>query len=349
MNRIPRGYLGNLIALSVGLFVAVIFAEVISRLVIPIFPGAKKLGLDGEMLNINNMQSGAVYRQYSEEYDALTTITSKGYRIPEATKSPEFIFLGDSFTFGQGLSDKETFPFLFCTTLQVSCSNLGVPGASTISELDRLETFLANEEWNPQHVFVFIHAMTQFMGAGNDLYDNIKTTEPSKKLAVIAASASHTTDSQNARVEGYTFSDFMYSFLDTRKTLLRHSNLARVVKFYFGPQLKKALAPHPKEDTLEHALSLMKEQLVRFQRLGEEHHFTIHLFLIHPIQDIMRGSYQDTIVKMQSISPKPIHSTAHLFLRSSKQYYFPLDGHLNPRGSKKIASYLLSEFGSLKR
>lgn len=349
MNRTPQAYLGNLIALSVGLFVAVILAEVISRLVIPIFPGAKKLGLAGEVLKTNSIQTGAVYRQYSAEYDALTTITSKGYRIPEAGKNPEFIFLGDSFTFGQGLSDEETFPFLFCTTLQVSCSNLGVPGASTISELDRLEAFIDNEEWNPQHVFLFIYAMTQFMGAGNDLYDNIKTIERSKKLDLIAASESNTTDSQNAIVGGHDFSDLMYSFLDFRKTTLRHSNLARVLKFYFGPQIKKSFAPHTQKDTQEHALSLMKEQLARFKRLGEQHHFTIHLFLIHPIQDIMRGSYQDTILKMQSISPTTIHSTAHLFLLSSEQYYFPLDGHLNPRGSQKIASYLLSDFGNLKR
>ena len=313
MVRMPRGYFGNLIALSVGVIVAVLFAEVISRLVIPIFPGTKILGLDGEMLNINYIQSGAVYRQYSAEYDALTTITPKGYRIPEAMKNPEFIFLGDSFTFGQGLSDEETFPFLFCTRLQVSCSNLGVPGASTISELDRLEAFLANEEWNPQHVFLFIYAMTQFMGAGNDLHDNMKTLEQSKKLDLIPSSENNTSNSHNSKVGTHDASDLMHSVLDFRKTILRHSNLARALKFYFGPQIKKLFAPHTKKETLEHALSLMKEQLARFKRLGEEHHFTIHLFLIHPVQDIMRGSYQDTMKKMQSLSPAPIHSTAHLF------------------------------------
>ena len=52
---------------------------------------------------------GTRYRQVSSEYDALTTITAEGYRVP-APKGPlDVIFLGDSFTFGSGLADDETF------------------------------------------------------------------------------------------------------------------------------------------------------------------------------------------------------------------------------------------------
>jgi len=347
LKKTKQAYLGNLVAVSLGILVALIFAEVISRVFIPMFPGAKKLGLNGEVLNIDSVQPGAVYRQYSEEYDVVTTITPKGYRIPEVADNPQIIFLGDSFTFGQGLSDEHTFPFLFCKSPPISCANLGVPGASTISELDRLEEFLAREGWSPQHVFLFIFAMTQFLGAGNDLYDNIKTLEQRKNLNLISHSPGNIFSPSYVIMNTDIFSEFSYFLLDFRETILKHSNIARVLKFYFGPQLKELLAPAAKEETLNHALSLMKEQLSRFERLGGQFDFTTHIFLIHPVQDILRGSYHDTILKLQSISSKTLHSTANLFHPHPEQYYFPLDGHLTEKGSQKVADYLLSNFSDL--
>ena len=311
------------------------------------FPGAKKLDLNGEVLNIDSVQPGAVYRQYSEEYDAVTTITQKGYRIPEAGDNPQIIFLGDSFTFGQGLSDEQTFPFLFCKSFPISCANLGVPGASTTSELDRLEEFLASEEWSPQHVLLFIFAMTNFLGAGNDLYDNIKAFEQAKKMKIISYSPGNFSSPSYVKMNTDIFSEFLYFLLEFRKTLLKYSNLARVVKFYFGPQLKELFAPSARKETLNHALSLMKEQLTRFERLAVQFGFTPHIFLIHPVQDILRGSYHDTIFSLQSISSKTIHSTAHLFLPDPEPFFFPLDGHLNGEGSQKVAEYLLSDFRAL--
>ena len=107
----------------------------------------------------------------------MTTITAGGYRAPEARRNPAFVFIGDSFTFGQGLSDAETFPAIFCRALAASCANLGVPGASTTSAIDRLEHYLSEEQWRPHHVLLFMLAMTEFMGEGNDLYDNLMAAE----------------------------------------------------------------------------------------------------------------------------------------------------------------------------
>lgn len=347
MKQTNPAFWGNVFAVSFGVLVALILAELISRVFIPIFPGTKQLELDGQELNIDYVQKGAVYRQYSEEYDALTTITPKGYRMPAVADNPQMIFLGDSFTFGQGLSDEHTFPYLFCNTLQTSCANLGFPGGSTISELDRLEAFVAREGWRPQHVLLFVFAMTQFLGAGNDLYDNIRTEENLKKFALISYPTRHISTLSYVTMNNDMLSDFLYFVLDFRKTILEHSNFARVLKFYFGPQLKEFLAPAIKEETLDHALSLMKEQLNRFVKLGEQFEFTAHIFLIHPVQDLLRGSYHHTISRFRSISPITVHSTAHVFFPNPEQYYFPLDGHLNEKGSKQVAAYLLSDFSNL--
>ena len=39
---------------------------------------------------------------------------------------------------------------------------------------------------------------------------------------------------------------------------------------------------------------------------------------------------------------KPVVPTAELFLDSPAQYYFAFDGHLNPKGSKRVADFLIS-------
>lgn len=336
-----KRYLGISLLLCSGLLIGLFTAEGLSRIFLPVFPGSQILSLEGEELNkwpcfgCRGDQSPRVYRMYSEEYDALTTFTEKGYRVPESVGDPEIVFIGDSFTFGQGLSDKETFVYIFCTTLQVSCVNLAFPGASTISELNRLEKVLTAEGWRPKHVVLFILAMTQFMGEGNDLSDNLRDYKESNRS---------TLPNNSKPLNSSVIDNFLFLLLTYRRPILEHSNLARIVKFHFGPQIKRYLAPSPTEDLLNKSLSITKEQLNRLERLGREHNFEYHIFLIHPVQDISRGSHQDTLAKLQSISPNTIIPTAHLFQPDPDQYYFPLDGHFNAAGSQKIANYLLSEW-----
>lgn len=323
-----------------GVLAALVIAEGLSRLFLPVFAGAKRLSLEGEELDIRPLQPGVMYRQLSEEYDALVTITQGGYRVPEARGGPEIIFLGDSFTFGQGLSDDETFAYVFCATAQVSCANLGVPGASTIDELDRLEKFLSREAWHPKHVFLFMLAMSQFMGAGNDFYDNLKTYEESDRSAALNGPSPNFRNSAGPSTHNRVLS----WFVAFGRSTLKYSNLSRVVKFRAGPQIKNLLAPAPGEEKLNKSLSITKEQLLRLESLAQKYDFEYHIFLIHPVQDISRGSHQDTYEKLQSISPKAVIPTAQLFQPSPGQYYYQYDGHLNPMGSEKIANYLLSEY-----
>ena len=124
---------------------------------------------------------------------------------------------------------------------------------------------------------------------------------------------------------------------------LRYSNLARVLKFYLGPAIKAVVSPRPSDDLLEEALLATQIQLARVDRLAAAYRFEYEIFLIHPVQDILRGSDGDTVTRIEAISPVPIRSTARLFGPSAADFYFPLDGHLNPAGSQKVADYVVRE------
>lgn len=317
---------GNLTALTFGLLVALVLGEILTRILMPIFPGNVKLDKNGVELDISTVEPNSVYRQYTEEFDAITTITKKGYRIPEVNENPDVVFIGDSFTFGQGLKDEDTFIMQYCKKVELSCMNLGVPGFGTIEEVDRLEKYLTKYEIRPKKVYLFMFVMTSFLGAGNDLNDNLLVLEK-----------------REAKENSDQSSDESKSTLrEIADTTFRNSNLARVIKFYFLPAIKNAVVIKPNESRLENALKQAQKQLIRLHELSKKYQFEYQTILLHPVQDISRGSHQNTTKHLQKISPTPVISSAKYLEPNPTQYYYSMDGHLNLKGSQKIVELLLS-------
>jgi len=91
-----------LMAVSAGLIVGV--AEVASRYMVPISPGPSLLSTDGKPIRQSYVEPGSQYRIITPDFDALTTITKDGYRGPASSGNPDTLFLGDSFTFAQGVT-----------------------------------------------------------------------------------------------------------------------------------------------------------------------------------------------------------------------------------------------------
>ena len=318
-----RRLLGNMFALAIGLFIALILGEMATRIFIPIFPGSMKLDMNGEQIQIHNVQPNAVYRQYSEEFDALTTITKDGYRVPEVTGDPDIVFIGDSFTFGQGLKDDDTFIQQYCQQENLSCMNLGVPGAGTITEIERLKKYLTDYHIRPKNVYLSMLVMTSFLGAGNDLNDNLQTVQVRQS----DSEAGHQAEPQS-RIRYLADTAFKYS------------NLARVLKFYFMPAIKNMVVIKPEQNHLQDALKLTKAQLAELDVLSKQYDFDYKIILFHPVQDITRGTYRETIKEIQAISPVPVVSSAEILQPNPGQYYFSMDGHFNKSGSKKIVELL---------
>jgi hypothetical protein len=303
--------------------------EITSRFVYPVSAGPEFITPDGSGLASWN-DPGRTYRQVSREYDAITTITSKGYRIPEVRGNPTVIFIGDSYTFGVGLSDKETFPFQYALSKKETCANLALPGWGTGEAIDRLEEALSDWGWRPRHVMLFMFAMTTSMAGGNDIVDNLayRGKDRSDRLQKTVAQRQSTLWSK------------IYNYL--RFQVLSFSNLARILKFHLGSQVRSVVTLRIDEQQLKQSLEMTRRQLLRLQYLSNVHGFSYEIFLIHPVQDIMRGTADHTHQALQRISPVPIRDTAQLFLKNPAAYYYAYDGHLNANGSAAIAKFLLS-------
>jgi len=310
-----------------------LLAEGLSRIFAPITELRENILLNGEQIE-DFVAPGTVYRQVSNEYDALTTITNKGHRAPEVEGSPEIVFIGDSFTFGFGLEDDQTFVSIYCRHQRLSCANLGQPGSGTLKEVERLEKFLTDWDWQPREVRLFVFAMSGSFSAGNDFVDNYH-----RELR-LRADGGESGAAPEVRIE--QAGGAAERIIGLQAFLLRHSNLVRLLKFYAGPMLKSLIVADPGGERMEIALDGTRKALARLDELSRRAGFEYRIYLIVPVQDILRGTAAETLATLNSVSPKPAIPTAQLYGTNPTQYYYAFDGHLNPEGNRLMAEFLVA-------
>jgi hypothetical protein len=328
-----REWVLRFVMLTVSTLLALGMAEVAARVFHPISDGRYNLTLDGRPIK-DWVEPGIVYRQIANEYDARTTITPRGHRVPGADGSPDVIFVGDSFTFGYGLTDDQTFAMIYCRERHVGCVNLGIPSSGTLRQVERLEKFLTDYKWRPKEVKFFFFGMSTSFSAGNDFADNYDREVTDRRSPGQPREARQRPGrGLRERVIGW------------QSFLLSHSTLLRVAKFYWGPMLKSMVVAPP-GDRMQTALEATRSSLARLDALSREHGFDYTIYLIVPVQDLLRGTYTDTLATLNRVSPRPAVSTAEALLGSPKENYFAFDGHLNPTGSRRVAEFLEARDGS---
>ena len=320
-----------------SLLFAVLVAEGLSRIFVPISDLRENIGLDGERIR-DFTEPGAVYRQVSNEYDALTTISARGHRIPEVQGNPDIVFIGDSFTFGYGLADDETFVSIYCRERGLSCANLGLPGSGTLRQVERLEEFLLRWNWRPREVRLFFFAMSGSFSAGNDFVDNYSRELRMRQAAAGVAPGPGGPAPREAGTGE--------RLIGLQSFLLRHSNLLRLLKFYAGPLIKSLIVAEPGGERMDIALDGTRGALARLDELSRREGFAYEIFLIVPVQDILRGTHAETPATLNGVAPKPAIPTAQLFAETPARFYFPFDGHLNPDGNRRLAEFLVSRDGA---
>lgn len=316
-----------------SLLIAMLMAEVLSRIFAPISDLRENIALDGGRIE-DFVAPGSVYRQVSNEYDALTTITDKGHRVPAVEGNPDIVFIGDSFTFGFGLEDDQTFVSVYCQRQRLACANLGQPGSGTLKEVERLEKFLTQWNWRPREVRLFFFAMSGSFSAGNDFVDNYH-----RELRMRAEAHGDSPSSETIQEEAGGTAE---RIIGLQSFLLRHSNLVRLLKFYAGPMLKSMIIADPGDARMTIALDGTRKALTRLDALSREVGFAYSIYLIVPVHDILRGTHADTLATLNSVSSKPAIATAQLYAASPAKYYFAFDGHLNPEGNQLMADFLVS-------
>ena len=318
-----KNLIGNLLLLFFSFALVFAIGEVASRVFSPISPGPSILDSNGNKLKISYIEPGKTFRITTPDYDAQTSITQDGYRAPRANGNPDTIFIGDSFTYAQGVTDQQAFPAIYCQSKGIQCANLAVPGASTLYETDRLEHYLRTKNWSPNYVNLFFFT-------GNDFTDNLAAS--ANRREGIAYQPEETSPQvQEQKSLGQRIIE----------TGLHYSNLLRVAYYKVLPVFRDN--PQQSEDALNDALKITRTELLRLNALSEKYAFALRIFIVFPQQEIEQGIYKKLTEKIQSISPVPVIPLGELFKENTAHYYFPTDGHFNVAGNRKLADYLLQK------
>lgn len=94
------------------------------------------LHLDASMTDLN-------------KHDAASTVCRFSSRLLASQSKTDVAFMDDSFTYGRGLRDDETYPQIYCIKMKLDFANLGEPSTGTFPQFERLRIFHQADGWHP--------------------------------------------------------------------------------------------------------------------------------------------------------------------------------------------------------
>lgn len=322
----------SILLFLLSVLVSIFLLELGSRLILPISPGAKKMSLDNEkILQIAFNEPMTSYLQVSSEYSVNTKIDKNGNRITKNSldqADETFIFLGDSFTFGQGVSDEATIPSQFCTKIKAECVNLGVPGTGIINHYLKLKEFLKYKNIEKKTTVVhLILASTTSRHPGNDIMDSIIEAQARNTDHII-------TDGDKVTDPG--------AVINFARWLSRNSNAFRMVRTIFGNQLRYfAWRNNDANIFTNDELAIFKDEQHRIKKVLDENKIKYFPVLLSTYAELESGNMQKTKSDLENLtSIKQIEG----FTKGQdyKSFFYPYDGHTNKFGNEHITNNLIS-------
>jgi lysophospholipase L1-like esterase len=179
--------------------------------------------------------------------------------------------------------------------------------------------------------------MASGLTAGNDLFDTATEIRAASNVQNLPESPpTADADAEDGGVLQWV--------LTNRQWFRVNSNLVRIIVVQFGPNLRSWFSLEPSAADLDGGIQALQGQLSRLDALSVEYEFSYAIYLLHPMQELIRKTHDDTAVVIQAVAPASITviDTAEAMLNNPAQYYFPFDGHLNPKGARAIADFLLA-------
>lgn len=260
----------------------------------------------------------------ASEFSKTITTNRLGYRTAPGDGSPEpdFLFLGDSFTFGHGVADNETAVFVFCTARRVRCQNLGRSGTGTFDQIEVLRHALEPRQIRPKVVVLVMFASCWLGSSGNDLSANLAHRHHSEALPVVRA-------------------DFLPALGGLTKWLQPHVGNFEITKrtmMVFAGPLKLGSFSCSAPEELAAASAATRSALEQLDGLAKRASFTVKVVSLHPYQEL-NGYFSATEAAIKPALPQSFGyvPTASRF---RPEHYYPYDGHLNAAGQANLAAIL---------
>jgi hypothetical protein len=277
----------------------------------------------------------------SAEFSKRIRTNELGYRrIGDDSRAADVVFLGDSFTFGHGVADEETFASIVCMRSNLACQNLGRSGTDTFDQIAILRHALAARGMRPRTVVVVMLAACWLDNYGNDLSENeahyLRLRSTPAGAAKPSAFGLRQANAGEVSAPSPAAAPPSASLVKKLQRMLGNFEIVKRVMLIASSGLKRGLYACSPADRLDTAKEATRAALGELELLAAEFGFKLELFTVHPYQEL-DGAFRITQSLIGSIVPQSIHyvPTASRFSRDD---YYPYDGHFNAQGHARMAA-----------
>jgi hypothetical protein len=251
-----------------------------------------------------------------------------GYRkMSKESPAPDFLFIGDSFTFGHGVSDDEVFSEIFCKTRGAACLNLGRSGSDTFDQVRILRHEIDAHQLRPKTVVLTMLTACWLGVAGNDLGDNLTDYRSAKRSSVEPGAPIRASLAPSPTEAMRTLQRWLGDFEITKRVMIVASS-----------GLKRSVYACSEPGELDAAGNATAVALGELAQLAEQYRFQMKVVVVHAYQDL-NGGFRTT----EAIVTRALPKAAGCIPTAAKfrnEHYYPYDGHFNAAGHANLAAIL---------
>lgn len=268
----------------------------------------------------------------ASEFAAHMTTGDLGYRkMSKESTAPDFLFVGDSFTFGHGVADDEVFSEVFCKKRGAACLNLGRSGTNTFDQVRLLRYGIDTHQLRPKSVVVTMLAACWLGVAGNDLGDNLTFYRDTKR-------SDRTRPGNPVPLSRASFAPSLSGAMRMLQQRLSGFEITKRVLIVASSGLKRGVYACSQPSELDAAANATSAALGELAQLAGQYGFKATIAVIHPFQDLSGGFHASEAAVARAL-PKSF-ACIPTGARFRNEHYYPYDGHFNASGHANLAAIL---------
>jgi hypothetical protein len=276
--------------------------------------------------------------QIGSEFQVSVSTNSSGFRdnkqfLKEKGGAYRILGLGDSFIFGWGVEEDQTFLSRLGTLLEsqsgrkVEAFDLGVWGYGTIQEVKVFEQF---RDYKPDLVILEFFARNVYVEeAGNDLVDNYNFYHWYETRDLPKEVRSRERDANQFHMNA------------TKEFIAQHCNLCKLAILGFGGLFRKGFHPRGNEQRTKLAWQITEDELKKFDdELGSTNAKCLLLWV--PPLGMVQAKDDSVVTTLSSFGLRNIKviSALDVLGKSPEKYYYKLDTHWRAAGHEAVAELL---------
>lgn len=326
--------ISKIAAIQTAIFLCGLVAiELVLKQFFPLPPhGGAYLDANGHPVRIardgDTLEPRLDVRHVASEFAARIRTDDFGYRkMSKENSSPDFLFIGDSFTFGHGVSDDEVFSEIFCSKRDAACLNLGRSGSDTFDQVRILRHEIDARRLRPKTVVLTMLTACWLGAAGNDLGDNLMFYRREKRSSI-----------EPLPLVRASLAPSIADIMRTLQSWFGRFEIAKRVLVVASSGLKQGVYACSEANELDAAANATSVALGELARLAEQYQFQIKIVVIHAYQDLS-GGFRTTEATVTRALPK-IAGCIPTGARFRNEHYYPYDGHFNAAGHANLAAIL---------